>query len=110
MPGQLALVAGVGWQGWRSLDDAPDPALPLAALLTRVDARRFSWRRPGATASSAKRVCACDARNTVDPLTGLSTPLILYDRVRAVRNLIKRYGHPSVLLLVHIENLARAVG
>ena len=41
----------------------------------------------------------------MDPLTGLSTPLIFYERVRAVRNLIKRYGHPSVVLLVHIENL-----
>jgi diguanylate cyclase (GGDEF)-like protein len=48
-----------------------------------------------------------DARNIVDPLTGLSTPLIFYDRVRAVRSLIARYGHPSVLLLVHIENLQK---
>ena len=48
-----------------------------------------------------------DARNTVDPLTGLSTLLVMNERVSAARNLIKRYGHPSVLLLVHLENLPR---
>ena len=104
VPGKLALVVGVGWQGWRSLDSAPDPALPLAALLSVWAAAIFlatAWRN---RIFGETRV-RMDARNTVDPLTGLSTPLIFYDRVGAVRNLIRRYGHPSVLLLAHIENL-----
>ena len=104
VPGQLALAASAGWLGWRSLDNQPDPALPLAALLTLWAAATFlavSWRNR-IFGETRLRI---DARNTVDPLTGLSTPLIFYDRVSAVRNLIKRYGHPSVLLLVHIENL-----
>jgi GGDEF domain-containing protein len=46
------------------------------------------------------------ARNTVDPLTGLATPMVLAERVQAARHLTKRYGHPSVLMVVHIENLA----
>ncbi|RYY56605.1 MAG: GGDEF domain-containing protein, partial [Comamonadaceae bacterium] len=45
------------------------------------------------------------ARNTVDPLTGLATPLVLNERVEAARQLTRRYGHPSALMLVHIENL-----
>ncbi|MDP3761048.1 MAG: diguanylate cyclase [Ramlibacter sp.] len=102
--GQLALGVGAVWLGWRSLDAVPDPALPLAGLLTLWAACGFlacSWR---SRIFSETRV-RIDARNTVDPLTGLSTPLIFYERVRAVRNLIMRYGHPSVVLLVHIENL-----
>ena len=105
MPGQLALVAGVAWQGWCSLDDAPDPVLPLAALLSAWTAAIFlatAWRNR----IFGETRLRMHARNTVDPLTGLSTSLIFYDRVRALRNLIKRYGHPSVLLLVHIEGLA----
>jgi len=104
--GQLAMAAGAAWLGWRSLDAEPDPALPLAALLSVWSAAGFlacSWRN---RIFSETRV-RIDARNTVDPLTGLSTPLIFYERVKAVRNLIKRYGHPSVLLLAHIENLAQ---
>jgi diguanylate cyclase (GGDEF)-like protein len=46
-----------------------------------------------------------DARKVTDPLTGLSTPLIFADRIEAARAILRRYGHPSVLLLVEIENL-----
>lgn len=104
VPGQVALAAGAGWLGWRSLDAHPDPALPLAALLTVWTSAVFlatSWRNR-IFGETRLRI---DARNTVDPLTGLSTPLIFNDRVQAVRSLIKRYGHPSVLMLVHIEGL-----
>lgn len=102
--GQMALGAGAAWLGWRSLDAEPDPALPLAALLTAWSAAGFlacAWR---SRIFSETRL-RIQGRNTVDPLTGLSTPLIFYERVRAVRNLIKRYGHPSVVLLVHIDKL-----
>lgn len=104
VPGQLALAAGAAWQGWRVLDTTPDPALPLAALLTVWSVAVFlatAWRNRIFGETRVRMA----ARNTVDPLTGLSTPLIFYDRVGAVRNLIKRYGHPSVLLLAHIESL-----
>jgi len=104
LSGQVALAAGAAWLGWRSLDKEPDPALPLAALLSVWAAADFlacAWR---SRIFSETRL-RIDARNTIDPLTGLSTPLIFYERVKAVRNLIRRYGHPSVLLLVHIENL-----
>jgi diguanylate cyclase (GGDEF)-like protein len=106
VPGQLALAAGAGWLGWRSLDAEPDPALPLSALLSLWAATVFlatAWR---SRIFSETRL-RIDARNTVDPLTGLSTPMIFYDRVRAGRSLMARYGHPSVLLLVHIEDLPR---
>ena len=99
-----ALAAGVGWLGWRSLDNVPDPALPLAACLTVWAALTHLstvWR---SRILSETRV-RMDARTTVDPLTGLAAPLVFYERVHAVRNLMRRYGHPSVLLLAHIENL-----
>jgi diguanylate cyclase (GGDEF)-like protein len=104
VPGQLALAGAGAWLGWHSLDPEPDPALPLAALLTLWSAATFlatAWRNR-IFGETRLRI---EARNTVDPLTGLSTPLIFYDRIGAARNLIRRYGHPSVVLLVHIENL-----
>lgn len=45
------------------------------------------------------------ARNTIDPLTGLATPMVLAERVRASRHLARRYGHPSVLMVVNVDNL-----
>jgi diguanylate cyclase (GGDEF)-like protein len=45
------------------------------------------------------------ARNTTDPLTGLATPMVLAERVRAARHLMRRYRHPSVLMVVNIDNL-----
>jgi diguanylate cyclase (GGDEF)-like protein len=104
VPGQVCVAGAASWLGWRSLDAEPDPALPVAAMLALWSATVFlatAWR---SRIFSETRL-RIDARNTVDPLTGLSTPLIFFDRVKAVRSLIKRYGHPSVLLLVHIENL-----
>lgn len=106
VPGQFALAAAAGWLGWRSLDAQPDPAVPLAGLLTLWAATIFlatAWR---SRIFSETRL-RIDARNTVDPLTGLSTPLIFYDRVQAVRSLMRRYGHPSILLLVNIDNLPK---
>lgn len=99
-----ALAAGVGWLGWRSLDAVPDSAHLLAAFLTAWAALTHLttiWR---SRILSETRV-RVDARNTVDPLTGLAAPLVFYERVHAVRNLMRRYGHPSVLLLADIENM-----
>ena len=99
-----ALAGGIGWLGWASLDATPDPALPLAACLTvwaALNHLTTIWR---SRILSETRV-RMDARNTVDPLTGLAAPLVFYERVHAVRNLMRRYGHPSVLLLADIENV-----
>ena len=104
MAGHALLIAGSAWLGWRSLDSEPAPALPLAVLLATSALAVYLatvWR---SRIFSETRV-RVDARNTIDPLTGLSTPLVFHERVQAVRSLIRRYGHPSVLLLVHIENL-----
>jgi len=106
VPGQLALTVGTAWTGWLALDPEPDSALPLAGWLTLWSATVFlasAWR---SRIFSETRL-RLDARNTVDPLTGLSMPVIFYDRVMAVRNLIRRYGHPSVVMLVQVENLPR---
>ena len=78
--------------------------LPQAALLPLWSAAVFLatiWR---SRIFSETRV-RLDARTTVDPLTGLSTQLVFNERVLAARSLVKRYGHPSLLLLVHIDNL-----
>lgn len=102
--GCAALAAGAAWLGWRSLDAAPDAALPLAAWTTVWSAATYLatvWR---SRIFSETRI-RIHAGNTVDPLTGLATPLVFHERIHAVRSLIRRYGHPSVLLLVHIENL-----
>jgi GGDEF domain-containing protein len=43
----------------------------------------------------------------VDPLTGLATALVLGQRIQLARSLMRRHGHPSSLLLVHGDELAR---
>jgi len=105
VPGLLALALAGAWVGWGALDAAPEPVLPQAALLPLWSATVFLasiWR---SRIFSETRV-RLDARTTVDPLTGLSTQIVFNERVLAARSLMKRYGHPSLLLLVHIDNLA----
>lgn len=100
----LPLLAAAAWLGWRSLDEERDPALPLALLVTAWAAMNHlatTWR---SRMFSETRI-RMRARNRVDPLTGLATPLVLHERVHAVRSMIRRYGHPSVLVLVDAENL-----
>jgi diguanylate cyclase (GGDEF)-like protein len=102
--GYVPLLAASIWLGWRSLDGEPDPPLPLAVFLTAWAATTYLatiWR---SRIFGETRVRLA-ARNRVDPLTGLPTPLVFHERVHAVRHLVRRFGHPSVLLLVHIENL-----
>lgn len=104
--GLVALAGACTLVGWQAIDGEPAGTLSLAALLTVWSACVYLatvWR---SRLFSETRV-RVDARTTVDPLTGLSTMLVFNERVRAARSLIKRYGHPSVLLLVHIENLDR---
>lgn len=82
-----------------------DDAVLVAGLLTLWAACIYlgtSWRGRIFGETRAR----LQARNTVDPLTGLATPLVLGERIAAARNLTRRYGHPSVVMVVHIENLA----
>jgi GGDEF domain-containing protein len=108
LPAQLALLLAAASvlteTGTPDLDDA----LRLGALLTVWSACVYvatGWRGRIHGETRAR----VHARNTVDPLTGLATPLVLAERVQAARHLTKRYGHPSVLMVVHIENLG-AIG
>lgn len=104
LPGLVALVLASASMDWAHASEDLGPALPFAGLLALWAATVYlatGWRGR-IVAQTRARV---NARNTVDPLTGLATPLVLVERVHAARNLIERYGHPSVLLLVHIENL-----
>lgn len=100
----VALVAGGGWLGWRTFNGHHDPVWQVAAALTGWCAMNYLatvWR---SRLFSETRI-RVSARTTIDPLTGLATPVVFYERIRAVRDLIRRKGRPSVLLLVHIENL-----
>ena len=104
LAGDVALVSGLGWLGWRSLQGLADPAWPVAAALTAWSAMNYLstvWR---SRLFSETRI-RIHARTTVDPLTGLATPLVFHQRLHAVRDLIRRHGRSSVLLLVEIENL-----
>ncbi|MEO7391163.1 MAG: GGDEF domain-containing protein [Ramlibacter sp.] len=47
------------------------------------------------------------AEQLLDPLTGLSTPKVLTQRIQVGRGLMRRYGHPGSLLLVHADPLER---
>ncbi|HEX7889483.1 MAG TPA: GGDEF domain-containing protein [Ramlibacter sp.] len=79
-------------------------AVLLAGLLTLWSACGYlatAWRGRILGETRARIL----ARNTIDPLTGLATPLVLGERVRAARHLTRRYGHPSVLMVVNVDNL-----
>ena len=79
-------------------------AVLLSALLTAWSACTYlatGWRGRILGETRAR----VNARNTIDPLTGLATPLVLEQRIVSARHLLRRYGHPSVLMLVHLENL-----
>ena len=104
LPGLVALtLAGF----YVAADERPsgfDDAVAVAALLAAWSACTYMatcWRGRILGETQAR----VQGRNTVDPLTGLATPLVLAERVLAARHLTRRYGHPSVLMVVHIENL-----
>jgi GGDEF domain-containing protein len=108
LPSYAALVAAAAWLAGHAVRGTWDPLLPMAGLLTLWGTGVFIaalWRSR-IFGETRVRVAA---RNTVDPLTGLATPLVFAERVRAARGLIRRYGHPSALLLVHIENLPKLI-
>jgi GGDEF domain-containing protein len=103
-PGVLALLAA-GLQ--LVIDPGPheiEDAVRVAGLLAFWAAAIYiasAWRGRLFSETHAR----VTARNTVDPLTGLATPMVLSERVHAARHLTRRYGHPSVLMLVNIDNL-----
>jgi GGDEF domain-containing protein len=103
-PGLLALV-GAGFH--LAVDDTPfalEDAVLVSGLLAFWSSVTFvatGWR----DRIFGETRIRLQARNTIDPLTGLGTPLVLIERVLAARHLTRRYGHPSVLMLVNIDNL-----
>jgi GGDEF domain-containing protein len=106
LPGLAGLAGAALSLSWRTLSGNGGAALPVGALLTLWAACTYlgtGWR----SRTLGETRVRMDARNTIDPLTGLAMPLVLMERVHAARTLVQRYGHPSVLLLVHIENLPR---
>ncbi|MBI5275714.1 MAG: diguanylate cyclase [Burkholderiales bacterium] len=106
LPGMLALTAAGVLLGWRAVNEESAAALPIAGLLALWTACVFfasDWRGRIFSETRAR----IDARNTVDPLTGLAMPMVLTERINAARSMMLRYGHPSVLLLIHIEQLGR---
>lgn len=100
----LALVLAAVNLGGHALGLMAVAPAHLAAALTLWAAGTYLaavWR----SRMFAETRVRVDARKVTDPLTGLSTPLIFADRIEAARAILRRYGHPSVLLLVEIENL-----
>jgi diguanylate cyclase (GGDEF)-like protein len=104
LPGLLALAVAsfrlaADTQPYEIVD-----AVWMAGLLTVWSACTYlgtGWRGRIVGETQAR----IQGRTTVDPLTGLATPLVLAERVRAARHLTRRYGHPSVLMIVNIDNL-----
>ena len=104
LPGVAALVGAGAVMSTRRVTEPDNIVLWVAALLTLWSATTYvatGWRGRIFGETRARM----DARNTIDPLTGLSTPLVFSERIRASRTLMQRYGHPSALMLVHLENL-----
>ena len=107
LPPGLAALAVAGFH--LAVAGAPfslDDAVQVSALLAFWSAVTFvgtGWR----DRSFGETRIRLQARNTIDPLTGLGTPLVLHERVLAARHLTRRYGHPSVLMLVNIDNLGK---
>jgi diguanylate cyclase (GGDEF)-like protein len=101
-------LAALGLAGFAVAASTPsndiDDALLVGGLLTIWSACTYLasvWR--GRIAGETR--VRIRARNTIDPLTGLATPLVLGERITAARHIMRRYGHPSAVMVVHIENL-----
>lgn len=111
LPWALWVVAGQGALLLAGLWIAlPHPAdaqgLPLAALLTFWAMALYLasvWR----SRMFGERRWRQAAERLQDPLTGLATSLVLVQRLQSARSLMRRYGHPSALLLVHVDELPR---
>jgi diguanylate cyclase (GGDEF)-like protein len=106
LPGVAALVGTGAVMSTRRVTEPDNVVLWVAALLTLWSATTYvatGWRGRISGETRAR----IDARSTTDPLTGLATPLVFGERVRAARTRMQRYGHPSVLMLLHVENLRR---
>ena len=105
LPPALAALALAGFHvASEALPFTLEDAVLMAGLLTTWSTCTYlatGWRGRILGVTRAR----LQARNTVDPLTGLATPLVLGERVRAARHLTKRYGHPSVLMVVNVDNL-----
>ncbi|MCC2676219.1 MAG: regulator protein domain, rane protein-like protein [Ramlibacter sp.] len=105
LPPGLVALAAAGFH--LAVEGAPfqlEDAVLVSALLALWSAATFvgtGWR----DRIFGETRIRLQARNTIDPLTGLGTPLVLHERVLAARHLTRRYGHPSVLMLVNIDNL-----
>lgn len=100
----LALLLAAINLGAHTLGVMAGAAVPFATSLTLWAGGTYLatvWR----SRMFAETRVRVDARKVTDPLTGLSTPLIFGDRIDAARAILRRYGHPSVVLLVEIENL-----
>lgn len=103
-PGVAALACASLLVGTDTVSSTVEDAVLLAGLLAAWAACTYfatGWRGRIFGETRAR----IQARNTVDPLTGLATPIVLGERVQAARHLTRRYGHPSVLMLVNIDNL-----
>lgn len=104
VPGLLALAVASFAVALQARSYDMDDAVLLAGLLTVWAASTYlatDWR----SRILGETRIRVQARNRVDPLTGLATPMVLAERILAARHLTKRYGHPSVVMVVHIENL-----
>lgn len=100
----LGLLLSATGLGGGALGILPQSSLLMAATLTLWGAGTYLavvWR----SRMFAETRVRVDARKATDALTGLSTPLSFENRIDGARAILRRYGHPSVVLLVEIENL-----
>lgn len=104
--GYVAFLGACALVTWQAGSGQPPHVLAVAGLLAFWSAALYMasvWRHRLLNDTRLR----LEARKTVDPLTGLATPMVLQERLRAARSFARRFGNPSVLLLIHIENLAQ---
>ena len=107
--GQLALAAQSlllmsAMPGLRHLDpvSASLAALALYASMTYVG---MVW----ASRLRSENVLRVRARERTDPLTGLTTPLVFFDRVEGAIIRSRNMGHDCAVLMVRVENIDQIV-
>lgn len=103
VPGQVALAAAAVRYGLVPSHGDADPVLAGVLAFGSVAIYLASVWRSRVFGESRTRQAVAE---TLNPLTGLSTPVVLMQRIEAARALMRRYGHPSTLLLVHVDHLA----
>ena len=107
--GQLAL--GAEWLLWASVMPGGPHVSPAVGSLAALSAFAISTYIGMVWASrlSAENALRMQARERIDPLTGLAMPRVFFDRIEGALIRSRNMGYSCALMLIRVENIEKIV-